>query len=91
MESPKNVITIIGTSKNTNTTKNLATEVVVKRLKDGNYLTIPRRDLETTLKHGFEFISDAVDTNKEMEELFGEKKQEFEIIKPKRGRPKKNV
>lgn len=50
-------------------------ECIVKRLKDGAYLTIPLRDLETTLKQGFEFVAHEIDTTNEMKKLFGDKKK----------------
>ena len=60
----KNIITYPGPSK----------QVIVKRLKDGAYLTIPERDLYSTLKQGFVFIANDIDTVSEMNKLFGEKK-----------------
>ncbi len=47
--------------------------VIVKRLKDGAYLTIPERDLYATLKQGFVFIANDIDTMSEMQKLFGKK------------------
>lgn len=49
-------------------------QVIVKRLKDGAYLTIPERDLYATLKQGFEFVAYDIDTTSEMKKLFGDKK-----------------
>jgi len=50
-------------------------QVIVKRLKDGAYLTIPERDLYATLKQGFEFVANDIDTSSEMKKLFGDKKK----------------
>lgn len=45
--------------------------VYVRRLKDGMVLDIPKRDLEATLKRGFELVQDtegAVETNTQEEQ-----------------------